>query len=163
MISLINKLLHFADRILTAICRILPTPLRQLIEHYHRMLTYAFMGCLNTMIDYALFFLLYRGFGVPISISQMVGLICGSSNGYLLNSNITFREGKGRSKGQYFQYVGVDIVLAILSGIFMSWAEPRSRIPVFLIKVFISAVALVIHYVVYKYFVFRIKREDDEK
>ena len=105
--------------------------------------------------------LLYYVLGVPVSLAQAIGLICGSSNGYLLNSTITFEEGRGRTKGQYFQYVGVDIVLALLTGAFMQWAEKHVTMPMILVKVCMTAVVTVIHYIVYKKIVFRIKKEED--
>ena len=104
--------------------------------------------------------LLYYVLGVPVFIAQAAGLIVGSSNGYLLNSSITFEEGRGRTKGQYFQYVGVDIVLAILSGAFMQWAETHVALPMLLIKVIMTAVITVIHYLVYKKLVFRIRKDE---
>ena len=99
--------------------------------------------------------------GVPVLIAQAVGLLGGSSNGYLLNSTITFEEGRGRTKGQYFQYIGVDVILALLSGTFMQWAEAHIAMPMILVKVCTTAVTVVIHYIVYKKVVFRIKKEED--
>jgi putative flippase GtrA len=156
-----RSVLRFFDRIIAAICGILPHKLQRLIHVHHRMLTYAFMGCINTAIDYGLYSLLYYIIGAPVYLAQFVGLLSGSTNGYLLNSNITFQEGKGRTRGQYFQYVGVDIVLAVLSGAFMKFVEGRVQIPMIFIKVIVSIVVLFIHYFVYKKLVFRIGREDE--
>ena len=57
----------------------------------------------------------------------------------------------------------MDIVLAVLSGAFMEWAEVNVPVPMLLIKVAMSILILVVHYVVYKKLVFRIKKEDDEE
>ena len=114
-------------------------------------------------LHYGLYSLLYYVLGVPVSIAQAVGLICGSSNGYLLNSTITFEEGRGRTKGQYFQYVGVDIVLALLTGAFMQWAESHVALPMILVKVIMTGFVTVIHYLVYKKLVFRIRKDERRK
>ena len=149
------------DRVFRWICKLFPRVIREgFIERFHRLWTYGFFGCINTAIDYGLYSLLYYVLDVPVSIAQAVGLICGSSNGYLLNSTITFEEGRGRTKGQYFQYVGVDIVLALLTGAFMQWAETHIDLPMILIKVIMTAVVTVIHYLVYKKLVFRIRKDE---
>ena len=56
--------------------------------------------------------------------------------------------------------MGVDIVLALLSGAFMQWAEGRFPLPMILIKVIMTAIVTVIHYLVYKKIVFRIRKDD---
>ena len=161
MRNIVKAVMGAIDRVLRWICKIFPRVIREgFIERYHRLWTYGFFGCINTAIDYGLYSLLYYVLGVPVALAQAVGLIAGSSNGYLLNSTITFEEGRGRTKGQYFQYVGVDIVLALLTGVFMQWAETHIALPMILIKVCMTAVVTVIHYIVYKKIVFKIRKED---
>ena len=161
MRKLVKTVMGFIDRILRAICKIFPRFFREgFIERFHRLWTYGFFGCINTAIDYGLYSLLYYVIGAPVLLAQAVGLICGSSNGYLLNSSITFEEGRGRTKGQYFQYVGVDIVLALFTGAFMQWAEGRVPIPMILVKVCMSGFITIVHYIVYKKVVFRIGKEE---
>ena len=162
MRNTVKAVMGFIDRILRRICGIIfPRVIRErFVERYHRLWTYGFFGCINTVIDYGLYALLYNVLGAPVFLAQAVGLLAGSSNGYLLNSSSTFEEGRGRTKGQYFQYIGVDIVLAILSGAFMQWAEGHIALPMILVKVIMTAAVTVIHYIVYKKIVFRIRKED---
>ena len=149
------------DRFFRFICRFFPRFFREgVVIKYHRLWTYGFFGCINTAIDYGVYSLLYYVLGVPVFIAQVCGLICGSSNGYLLNSSITFEEGRGRTKGQYFQYVGVDIVLAFVSGAFMQWAETHLALPMIVVKVIMTAFITVVHYLVYKKLVFKIRKDD---
>ena len=160
MRATVKKIMAVIDRFFQWICKIFPKKLREgFIVRYHRLWTYSFFGCINTVIDYGLYSLLYYVIGAPVFLAQAVALICASSNGYLLNSSITFEEGRGRTKGQYFQYVGVDIVLALLSAGFMQWAETHIALPMILIKICMTAVITVIHYIVYKKLVFRIDKE----
>ena len=157
----VKTVMGFIDRILQAICSIFPRAIREgFIIRYHRLWTYGFFGLINTAIDYGVYSLLYYVIGAPVALAQAAGLFCGSCNGYLLNSSITFEEGRGRTKGQFFQYVGVDIVLALLSGAFMQWAEGRVPLPMILIKVIMTAIVTVIHYIVYKKLVFKIRKDD---
>ncbi len=159
MINWILKLLGFIDRLLAAVCRIFPKPLYELIVRWHRFLTYAFIGVINTAVDFAVFFLAYRLVKLPIEVSQGLGFLCGSVNGFMLNSNLTFLEGKGRTRGQFFQYVGVDAVLFFLSSYAIGRLEDWG-VPVLLNKAGITFATGIIHYVVFKLIVFRIKKED---
>ena len=159
MTKLIQTIYHGVDRVLQILCRILPKPLYRLVERMHRFLTYAFMGGINTAVDYIVFYLLYKLFHVPIELSQAIGYLSSSAHGYMLNSNLTFLEGKGRTRGQFFQYVGLDVLLLVLSSLFMGWME-RIGAPVYLMKLVVAVTVGVIHYTVYKLFVFRIKKED---
>ena len=162
MRAAVKKIMAFVDRIFQCICRIFPKAFREgFIERFHQLWTYGFFGCINTVVDYGLYGLLYYVLGAPVWLAQSVGLIVGSSNGYLLNSTITFEEGRGQTKGQYFQYVGVDIVLALFTGAFMQWAEGRIPIPMLLVKVCMTVFTTVVHYIVYKKVVFRIRKEED--
>ena len=162
MRKLVKKIMRFIDGILRAVCRIFPRSFREgVVVRFHRLWTYCFFGCINTAIDFGVFSLLKLVLHVPVGIAQAAGLLCGSSNGYLLNSSITFEEGRGRSRGQYFQYISVDVILAILTGLFMSWAESRIAVPSIVLKIPVTLAATVIHYVIYKYVVFRIRKEDD--
>ena len=159
MRKLVKTIMGVIDRFFRWICGIFPRVIREgFIVRYHRLWTYGFFGCINTAIDYGVYSLLYYVLGVPVFIAQAVGLITGSSNGYLLNSSITFEEGRGRTKGQYFQYVGVDVVLAVVSGAFMQWAETHLSLPMIVVKVIMTAVITVIHYLVYKKLVFKIRK-----
>ena len=161
MRKLVKTIMGAIDRVFRWICKLFPRVIREgFIERFHRLWTYGFFGCINTAIDYGLYSLLYYVLGVPVSIAQAVGLICGSSNGYLLNSTITFEEGRGRTKGQYFQYVGVDIVLALFTGAAMQWAEGRVPLPMILVKVCMTGFITIVHYIVYKKVVFRIRKDE---
>ena len=162
MRQFVKKVMAAFDRLFQRICKIFPRFIREgIIIRFHRLWTYGFFGCINTAIDYGLYALLYYVIGAPVFLAQAVGLICGSSNGYLLNSSITFEEGRGRTKGQYFQYVGVDIALAFVTAGFMQWAETHVALPMILVKVCMTGFSTVIHYIVYKKIVFRIRKDED--
>lgn len=123
------------------------------------MISYGIVGVTNTLVDYGVFALCYELLGLPISLSQGVGYLSGSVCGYLLNSNVTFREGKGRTRLQWLQYFGVDIGLSLVSGAVMHWVE-RQGLPVYLIKIAMTLIVAFAHYIIYKYVVFRIRKED---
>ncbi len=134
----------------------------KMLKRFRRLVTYCFVGVINTLTDYAIFALCYELLHVPISLSQGIGYLSGSVCGYLLNSNVTFREGKGRTRAQAAQYIGVDIVLTVLSGAFMHWVEKMGW-PVYIIKILLTVVIALLHYFIYKYVVFKIRKEDSQE
>jgi len=137
-------------------------PITRLFYKFKRIIIFGVVGVLNTAVDYAVFALCYELIHVPVGISQILGYMSGSVFGYFMNSNFTFREGKGRTKAQGAQYIGIDVALTILSGGFMHWVEMMGW-PVYAIKIFVTVAVAVIHYLIYKFVVFRITKEDDGK
>lgn len=135
--------------------------IKKLLRRFRRLITYGAMGIINTLLDYGVFALCYELLYLPVSVSQAVGFLCGSVCGYLLNSNVTFREGKGRTKAQMAQYLGVDVVLTAVSSGVMHLGE-NAGWPVYLVKIAMTAAMVLIHYTIYKYCVFRIKKEDSQ-
>lgn len=126
-----------------------------------RLITYGIVGVINTGVDYGVFTLEYSVLGIQAGVSQAVSFLCGTVCGYLLNSNFTFSEGKGRTKAQFLQYLGVDIVFTILSSLTMKWLEGRGW-NAYLVKIVITVVVMLLHYVIFKHLVFRIRKEDSK-
>ena len=135
--------------------------IKKLLHRFRRLITYGIMGVINTVVDYVVFALAYDLLHISAGVSQAAGFLTGSVCGYLLNSNITFAEGKGRTKAQFVQYVGVDIILGGLSSVAMAWAEGIG-LNAYLVKIVLTAVIALLHYTIYKYLVFQIKKEDSE-
>lgn len=133
--------------------------IKHLVRKYQRFIKYSVAGAFNTAIDYAAFIISYELFEIPIEYSQFIGLFCGSVNGYLLNSNITFREGKGRTRAQFFQYLGIDLLLALITSQALGVAE-KNDMPIYVFKVLSTVFITVVHYIAFKYVVFKIKKED---
>ncbi len=134
----------------------------KLLRKFKRLITYGIMGLINTVVDYLVFVLCFELLHIGAGTSQAIGFMCGSVCGYLLNSNITFAEGKGRTKAQFIQYVGVDVVLGAVSSFTMEWAV-AAGVNAYLAKIVLTGLIALLHYTIYKYLVFRIKKEDSEK
>lgn len=137
----------------------LPELVKRLLLKFKRLIKYGIVGVINTLVDYAVFTLVYQLAKVSPDVSQIVGFMCGSVCGYVLNSSFTFREGRGRTKGQFWQYVGVDIALALFSGGMMRLAS-AAGINAYLTKLVLTAAIMLLHYIIYKYIVFKIKKEE---
>ena len=134
--------------------------IKKLFARYRRLIVYGVVGCINTAADYLIFSLLYYLVGVPVELSQTAGFLTGTVVSYLLNSNITFKEGKGRTRAQFIQHICVDVLLTASTSWFMGWAEKHIPIPVLFVKIGVTIAVALIHYTIYKYVIFRIKKED---
>lgn len=132
---------------------------KKLIVKFRRFISYGIVGVINTLVDYGVFSLLYSLAGAPVALSQAAGYMSGSVCGYLLNSNITFREGKGRTRAQFVQYLAVDLALALLSSAVMDYFEALG-VNAYLLKIVMTVVIMLLHYVIFKHLIFRIKKED---
>lgn len=153
------------DRFLTSIDRFrgrsrLTDRIIDLIRRFHRLIEYGICGAINTAVDWAIFGLLYHFAGLPAYVSHGFGFIAGSVCGYTLNSRFTFHEGRGRTKAQGLQYVGIDAVLFVSSSGLMKLMDDEGW-NVWLVEIGLTAVFALIHYVLYKFLVFRIRKEDD--
>ena len=136
--------------------------IKKQLYRFRRLISYGIMGVLNTLVDYAVFAVCYELLHLGAGVGQAVGFLTGSVCGYLLNSNITFREGKGRTKAQFVQYVGVDLVLLAISTAAMDYLE-GCGLNAYAVKLAMTAIIALLHYTIYKYLVFRIKKEDSER
>lgn len=134
--------------------------LQSLFKKFKRLVTYSLVGAVNTLVDYTVFAVLFELLSFSSGVSQTAGFLSGSVCGYMLNSRVTFRQGKGRSRAQWAQYVGIDVILAFLSSAFMNYLSLLG-INVYIIKIMITVIVFFLHYTLYKYVVFRIKKEDD--
>ena len=135
---------------------------KKLFFRFRRLISYGIVGVLNTLLDYAVFAVVYDVLGLGAGLGQAAGFLSGSVCGYLLNSNITFREGKGRTRAQFAQYVGVDVALLAISSVAMEHLDGRG-LNAYVVKLVMTAVIALLHYTIYKYVVFRIRKEDARK
>ena len=136
--------------------------IKKFYARFHRLIDYGIAGCINTVADYLAFSLLYYLIGISVELSQIAGFLSGTCVSYLINSNVTFKEGKGRTRAQFIQYIGIDVVMAALSSWFMGWAELNIPIPVLYVKIGVTIAVAMVHYTIYKYVIFRIKKEDGQ-
>lgn len=134
---------------------------KKLLRRFKRLISFGIVGIINTLVDYGVFTLCYRALTLGAGLSQAMGYVCGSVCGYILNSSVTFREGRGRTRGQFLQYLAVDAIFIALTSAVMSWAE-KAGLNAYITKIVLTAVVMLLHYVIFKYLVFRIKKEDSQ-
>lgn len=134
--------------------------IKTILRRCRRLIKFGVCGVINTAVDWAIFGLLYNLAGLPAYVSHGLGFVAGSVCGYTLNSRFTFREGRGRTRAQGAQYIGIDAALFVLSSGLMKLMEDRGW-NVWLVEIGLTAAFALIHYFLYKFLVFRIRKEDD--
>ena len=134
---------------------------KKLLRRFRRLISFGIVGVINTLVDYGVFTLAYKAAALSAGLSQALGYICGSVCGYILNSSVTFREGRGRTKGQFLQYLAVDAAFIALTAAVMAWAE-KAGLNAYITKIVLTVVVMLLHYVIFKHIVFRIKKEDSQ-
>ena len=75
-----------------------------------QFVSFGLVGVVNTVIQYAVFVLLFRLVGVPMLAASAVGYACGLVNSYLMNHRWTFRTGRDRSRGEFLRFCLVNLV-----------------------------------------------------
>lgn len=79
------------------------------------LIKYGITGVLNTLVDYAAFFLLSSLFGVHYLIAQTISYACGTVNSYVMNRKWTFRRTGRATKGEMLKFLVVNGLMFGLS------------------------------------------------
>ena len=73
---------------------------------------FAVVGAFATILNYGVFFALFKIFGQDYLLASAIGYIAGVLAGYVLNARVTFQSATGKN---VFPYVGVYLVSLIMS------------------------------------------------
>jgi len=134
--------------------------IKSLFMKYRRIIIYAAVGCINTLVDMAIYYLLVIFTAIPEGGAQAIGYSCGVLCSFILNRTVTFKDRDGgKLYVQIFRFLiinGVSLLVSIygielLTGLFNSkyWAKPV-----------ITIVTMLINYIGYNLIVFNKKKED---
>ena len=66
------------------------------------------VGVLNTLVDFAVYTLLCN-LGLYYMLSQVISYSCGMVNSYVCNRLWTFREERGRTRGEFLKFALVNL------------------------------------------------------
>ncbi len=126
-----------------------------------RLGKFAFVGVFNTLIDWAVYFVLYQLCGVPATIAQVVGYICGIISSFIGNKFFTFKS-KSNAFSETWKFVIVnllslaasELVIYVTTEIYC-WNGLIAKIPA-------TCVSMIINYLGSRLFVFK-KGIDSQK
>lgn len=131
-------------------------------NEYIRLIKFAFVGVFNTLVDWAVYFVMVTFLHIPVSISQPVGYSCGIICSYIGNKFFTFKSKTKVNVAESVKFVIVNLLsLAASTAIAtfcvqsLSWNEYIAKIPA-------TAVAMCINFIGSRFFVFN-KSIDDNK
>lgn len=123
---------------------------------------FGLVGVVNTLVDFAILFLLAKLFGVPTVVANVISTSCAVVVSYTLNKKAVFGNTDRTNHRQVIQFVIVTLsglwILqsAVILGITTSLASAgHSDLVLFVAKLIATAVSLVWNYMWYSRVVFR--------
>ena len=133
-----------------------------LVKRYKRQLTFCIVGGINTGVDVAVFTVLYMFTALRPGIAQAFAYTAGITTAFVLNRGITFRDGENtRIWSQLVRFLLVNLVsMAVrMVGIELLLAAGMAT---WLATGMLIVTTMVINYVGYKFFVFKVNENKDE-
>lgn len=137
--------------------------LKKLFLKCRRLLTYGAFGCVNVAIDWCVFTVLTELLGASPRIGQAAGYICGMTSNYLLNRNVTFRDGDGGSLARELSLFIAVCVVSLSVSTFLIGVLTQTGMNKYLAKIIVMAISITINYLGIKLLVFRIRDKKEEK
>ncbi len=113
------------------------------------------VGFLNTAIDFALFTLVLKVFGLPELISQAIGYSGGVINSFFVNRVFTFRARHVRSLGAFSLFVLINLVSLGVSLLVLYGLREAFPIGVYPAKIIATVMAWGINFSGSRWLVFR--------
>ena len=131
--------------------------IKELFSRYKRVILFGLVGCVNTLVDFAFFTLFLELLRQPLQLCQTVGYCSGVICSFLLNRNITFRDGERGLWMQLALFLLVNLVtlaisvgsLSLLVGLGL-WE--------YIAKLLVTGIVMVCNYFGYKIIAFRVPK-----
>lgn len=130
--------------------------IKNLIVKYKRFILYAFVGGINTGVDFLAFTIAHNLTAMPEEYSQAVGYMAGLICSFILNHRVTFRDAEpSRLAGQVVRFICVNAVSLGFSMIAMRQLVDFG-LNAYIAKACITVAVGIINYLGYKTMVFRV-------
>lgn len=84
------------------------------------LITYNFVGLINTAIDFCLFFVLTKWFYIHITISQIFSYSVGMINSYFMNRKLTFKSNKTINIVEFISFLSINVISLTISTIVLN-------------------------------------------
>ncbi len=129
----------------------------ELIKKHKHFILYALTGGVNTLVDFLVFTAVNVFTPLPAAGCQACGYIAGVVTSFILNRNVTFRDGENKSIfAQLWRFICVNSVSLLVSTVGIQLLS-NMGLNEYIAKVIILAVTTIINYVGYKLLVFKVK------
>ncbi|HHU23070.1 MAG TPA: GtrA family protein [Clostridiales bacterium] len=128
-----------------------------LFQKFKRFLTFGMVGCINTLVDFLAFTFCHSLIKLSPEFSQAVGYATGITCSFLLNRNLTFRDGRGRPLEQFIRFLFVNGSFLTLSVILISILTDIG-VNAYFAKIGITVTLGVLNYFGNKLIVFKVRK-----
>jgi len=128
--------------------------IKEVIIKYRKPITFAFVGVINTGVDFSMFSLVLFFTPVNVLVAQAVGYTAGILCSFFLNKYVTFKN-RTKSVKQALLFLLVNVVTMLISVIAIYFFHVLMGIQEHLAKLFLIApITMVLNYSGYRYIVF---------
>lgn len=121
----------------------------------HSFFRFAFVGVINTGVDFSIFFTLYSFLGWPLIAANVIAFSAAVINSYLLNKYWSFSGQKSGKKSwrQFSAFLIISLISLTLSTSILVFGKPFA--PVLGLKLIGAVFIPLLNYFAYKYIVFK--------
>lgn len=124
-------------------------------QNARSLVLFSLVGLSNTLIDYLVFFLLYRWFADYYLAVQMVSYWCGTVNSYFLNKYWTFQKKNVPGRAEILKFITVNALALSVSSISLYVVSHNFSLNMFTSKSIATGISLVANYMGSKFWVFK--------
>ena len=135
--------------------------LKELFLKCKRLILFCITGCINTLVDFCAFTVSAELLQLSAALSQVIGYAMGLVCSFLLNKNLTFRDGHGAAGRQVLLFILVNAVSLGVSSLLISLLTAAS-LNKYLAKIIVTLVSMCINYFGYKHLVFQIRNHEED-
>ena len=135
--------------------------IKTLFLRFKRLIAFGIVGCVNTLVDFAVYSAMFGLLELEPWVSQIIGYAAGVVCSFILNHTIVFRDGTRKLNEQMILFLLVNGISWALSTLLIGWLTGEG-LNAYIAKVLVTVVIMLINYFGYKLLVFRVKPKEGE-
>ena len=120
-----------------------------------KFIKFGITGVLNTAIDFGVYTLCYKVFGLDAALAQPIGQAVAIVNSYLVNKNWTFQKRKNYNRAEILKFLAVNGASVAINIIGVYLLHDIIGLNAYLSKIPIAVVTIIINYFGNKLIVFK--------
>ncbi len=134
------------------------TKAKDFLKNKQRVITFGIIGCMNTLVDYAMYSIFLTFTAMGLGTCQTIGYLAGLVNSFIMNRWFTFKDGTNTPiEAQVPRFVLVNMMTLIISILCLKWFVNGLGIGPYIAKIPVTIAVMIANYFGYKNFVFRVK------
>lgn len=119
------------------------------------LITYNFIGLINTAIDFGLFFVFVHWFHIPITLSQIFSYSGGTINSYFMNRKLTFKSNKTVNLKEFISFIVINVFSLTISALVLNGMIALINGNLLISKIVATCFSMIINYLGQRCFTFR--------